>query len=405
MPSVCFYFQVHQPNRLRKYTIFDINQSHFYEDVEANSGIMQKVASKCYLPTNQMMLDLINKHQGKFKIAYSISGTAIEQMKKYSPETLESFKKLVDTGCVELISETFYHSLSVIFSKEEFIEQVRKHQNLIFEEFGQRPTTFRNTELIYNNYVAECARELGFKTILAEGADKVLSWRSPNYVYKPAFSDDIKLLLRNYPLSDDIAFRFSNQAWESYPLVAPTFASWVHKLDGAGQTINLFMDYETFGEHQWEDCGIFDFMRALPDEILKHPQFDFKTPGQVTYEHQAVADLDVPDYVSWADMERDLTAWLGNHIQDDSIEAVYKLRDKVYRTEDSNMISTWQSLTTSDHFYYMCTKWFSDGDVHKYFNPYESPYEAYINFQNVLRDFEKTVDDILEQKKNEKVRI
>ncbi|MFM7458188.1 MAG: glycoside hydrolase family 57 protein [bacterium] len=396
MPSICFYFQVHQPKRLKRYTIFDINKSHFYEADDANSSIMRKVAYKCYLPTNQLMLELIKKHHGKFRISYSISGVAIDQMKKYSPETLDSFKRLAETGCVEFICETYYHSLAFLYSKDEFKLQVEKHRQLIRDEFGQEPTTFRNTELIYNNEVAKAAEELGFDTILAEGADKILGWRSSNFVYQPVNCDHIKLLLKNYQLSDDIAFRFSNRDWAGYPLTACKFARWVHDLDGNAEPINFFMDYETFGEHQWEDTGIFKFLYALPDYIFKNPQFEFNTPSEVAKKYPVRDRLDVPYFVSWADTERDLTAWKGNFLQDDALEAIFKLRESVYRTNDESLIDTWRALTTSDHFYYMCTKWFADGDVHKYFNPYESPYEAYINYQNVLKDFSQTVEKALE---------
>ncbi|NQY81027.1 MAG: polysaccharide deacetylase family protein [Candidatus Caenarcaniphilales bacterium] len=392
MPSICFYFQVHQPKRLRRYTIFDINQSHFYESDEANSSIMRKVAYKCYLPTNELMLELIKKYNGAFRISYAVSGVAIEQMKRFSPETLDSFKRLADTGCVEFINETYYHSLAFLYSKEEWKRQVQQHNELMRQEFGQAPTTFRNTELIYHNEVAKAAEELGFKTILAEGADKILGWRSSNFVYEPVNCNNIKLLLKNYQLSDDIAFRFSNRGWASYPLTAEKFSNWVHEVDGNGETINLFMDYETFGEHQWEDTGIFKFLYALPEHILRNPSFNFKTPSEVADSYPVRDKVDVPYYVSWADTERDLTAWKGNYLQDDALEAIFSLEEKVYRTGNDELIQTYRALTTSDHFYYMCTKWFADGDVHKYFNPYESPYEAYINYQNVLKDFTQTVE-------------
>ncbi|MCE2929447.1 MAG: glycoside hydrolase family 57 protein [Candidatus Caenarcaniphilales bacterium] len=391
MPSICFYFQVHQPKRLRKYTIFDINNSHFYEDEEANAGIMRKVASKCYLPTNQMMLDLIKMHEGRFRISYSISGVAIEQMKKYSPETLDSFRRLVDTGCVEILSETYYHSLSFLKSTEEFKKQIQQHRDLIKQEFGYDTNVFRNTELIYSNDIAKIAEELGFKAILAEGVEKILDWRSANFVYQPSNCNDIKVLLRNYQLSDDIAFRFSNRGWKEFPLKAERFTSWVHDLDSNAETINLFMDYETFGEHQWTETGIFEFMKVLPGFIMKHSSFSFSTPSETIQRYSVREKLNVPYYVSWADTERDLSAWVGNNIQDDALENVFRLEQQVYATANQDLINTWRALQTSDHFYYMCTKWFADGDVHKYFNPYESPYEAYINYQNVLRDFENVL--------------
>ncbi|MBN2803795.1 MAG: glycoside hydrolase family 57 protein [Deltaproteobacteria bacterium] len=391
MINISFYFQVHQPNRLKKYSYFHIGKDHFYEDEEKNSAIMNKVADKCYLPTNHLMLKLIDRFGEAFKISYSISGTAIEQMKKFNPQTLDTFKALADTGCVEFIDETYNHSLSFIYSRDEFVRQVERHSELIQKEFGQKPTTFRNTELIYNNDVAATVEKMGYKTILAEGADHVLGWRSPNFLYQPQSCNKLNLMLKNYKLSDDIAFRFSNKGWEEYPLSAEKFAKWCHAVAGNGETINLFMDYETFGEHQWEDSGIFNFLEHLPEAILKHPDFRFATPAEVSASLSPVAKLDVPHFVSWADIERDLSAWKGNHLQDDSLEAVFALEQRVMATGNMDLINTWRALQTSDHFYYMCTKWFQDGDVHKYFNPYSSPYDAYINYQNVLADFETTI--------------
>jgi alpha-amylase len=391
MVNVCFYFQVHQPNRLRKYTFFDIGNNHFYEDDAKNGEILRRVAAKCYLPANRLMLEIIDRYKGAFKIAYSISGTAVEQFKKFSPETLDTFKALADTGSVEFLSETYNHSLSFIYSKEEFVRQVRRHYDMIEREFGQKPTSFRNTELIYNNEVAKVVESMGYRAILADGADRIIGWRSPNFVYQPEPCTKLKLLLKNYRLSDDIAFRFSNRDWPEYPLTSEKFAHWVHQVNGAGEVINLFMDYETFGEHQWVETGIFDFLRALPEKILSNPDFRFATPKEVVANSSPVSKLDVPDYVSWADIERDLTAWVGNKLQNDSLNALFRLERRVMDSGDENLISAWRALQTSDHFYYMCTKWFADGDVHKYFNPYRSPYDAYINYQNVLADFESTL--------------
>ena len=391
MPAVCFYFQVHQPYRLRHYTVFDIGQKHNYEDAIANEGIMKKVASKCYLPMNAVLLELIERHQGAFKISFSISGTALDQFTTYAPEVIESFQKLVRTGCVEILSETYTHSLAFLFSEEEFKAQVAQHAAKVNELFGLSPSVFRNTELIYCNRLAACVESMGYEGILAEGADHVLGWRSPNYVYQPVNCHKIKLLLRNYALSDDIAFRFSNEHWAEYPLNAEKFAQWAHAVNSSGEVINLFMDYETFGEHQWESTGIFEFMRALPDRLLAHPDFSFKTPTEVVRSIAPTAKLDVEHPVSWADAERDLTAWTGNDMQTDAIEAVYRLAPRVAETDDPHLLSTWRRMQTSDHFYYMCTKWFSDGDVHKYFNPYGSPYEAYINYMNALADFEMCI--------------
>ncbi|MFH0920814.1 MAG: glycoside hydrolase family 57 protein, partial [Fibrobacterota bacterium] len=285
-------------------------------------------------------------------------------------------------------NETYYHSLSFLFSPDEFKNQILQHRNLIMDEFGQKPTTFRNTELIYNNDLARFIEGLGYKTILTEGADKILDWRSPNYVYQPQTCSRLKLLLKNYKLSDDIAFRFSNRGWAEYPLTAEKFAHWVHRINGSGEVINLFMDYETFGEHQWHDTGIFEFMRCLPGEILNNRDFAFATPAEISATIPPLAKLDVREFISWADQERDLSAWMGNAMQKDALDYVFSLEKQINSTRNEELIKTWRSLQTSDHFYYMCTKWFSDGDVHKYFNPYGTPYDAYVNFTNVVKDLE-----------------
>ena len=387
MTAICFYFQVHQPKRLRKYTYFDIGHNHYYEDDAANREIFLKVANKCYLPASTLFLDLIHKHSGMFKIAFSITGVFIEQCKLYSPETLDVFKRLAATGQVEFLNETYYHSLSYLFSEEEFKHQVAKHRQLIKDEFNYDATTFRNTELIYNNDLAKTVDSLGYKAILAEGAEKILGWRSPNYIYHPLKCPNLKLLLRNFRLTDDIAFRFSEKNWSEYPVYADKYAYWLHSLHGQADLINLFMDFETFGEHQWHETGIFDFLHNLPDYVLRHPEYTFMTPAEASQKLQPVASLDVPDFMSWADVDRDLTAWRGNHLQEDALQAIYGLAKDVYALKDSELFNVWRSLLTSDHFYYMCTKYAADGDVHKYFNPYNSPYEAYINYQNIVSDF------------------
>ncbi|MFO8073068.1 MAG: glycoside hydrolase family 57 protein [Polyangia bacterium] len=391
MIHLCCYFQVHQPNRLRRYTFFDVGRSHHYEDDDANGAILRKVASKCYLPTNALLHELIERFEGRFRVAFSLSGTAIEQFRRHSPETLDSFCDLVDTGCVEILSETYNHSLAFLFSREEFRRQVELHRELIGELFGVTPKVFRNTELIYDNELAAEVEQMGYRAVLAEGADRILGWRSPNFLYQPEPCSRLALLLKNYRLADDIAFRFSNSQWSEHPLTAKKFARWIHDTAGNGEIINLFMDYETFGEHQWKETGIFDFLGALPAEVLAHPEFGFSTPGEVAEAISPLAKLDVPDFVSWADVERDLTAWRGNSMQEDALQGVYSLEPQVLDRGDEDLSRVWRSLQTSDHFYYMCTKWFADGDVHKYFNPYDSPYDAYINYQNVLADFEETL--------------
>lgn len=405
MPSVCFYFQVHQPYRIKRYSFFDIGNDHFYEDDEKNRVILNKVSEKCYLPANKAILDLIKKHKGKFKVAYSLSGTLIEQLEVFRPDVLKSFIDLSKTGCVEFLSETYYHSLSFIYSKEEFNRQVKMHDEKIFKYFGQKPKVFRNTELIYNNDIAAHVESLGFKGILCEGVDRVLNGRTPNYVYTPKGSKTIKALLKNYRLSDDIAFRFSDVNWSEFPLTADKFASWVHKIAGNGEVLNLFMDYETFGEHQWESTGIFDFLAHLPTEIMKHKDFNFLTPSEVITKYQPRDEYDVKDYTSWADAERDLSAWLSNSMELEAAKRLYALREKVLASGDADMIHTWGKLQTSDHFYYMCTKFWSDGDVHKYFSPYDSPYDAYIYFMNVYSDFELTLDQLPKEKPKKKTSL
>lgn len=392
MVSLCFYFQVHQPFRIRRYSIFDIgnNSDYFSDDSETsinNIYVLRKVAKKCYLPTNAVLLDLLKKHP-EFKISFSFSGVLLEQLEKYAPEVLESFQELVKTGRVEILAETYYHSLSFLYSKGEFREQLRLHRELIQRLFGQNPRVFRNTELVYNNELAKEVEALGYKGILAEGADHILKWRSPNFLYSPVNTKGIKVLLKNYKLSDDVAFRFSEKSWKEWPLTVPKYVNWLNAVNGDGNVINLFMDYETFGEHQWEDTGIFNFLRHLPEEFLKHPDNDFKTPSEVIDSYSPMGEYDVHNFISWADVERDLSAWLGNSMQHAAINKVYALGPKILKSGNLVLIDKWRRLQTSDHYYYMCTKWFSDGDVHKYFNPYNSPYDAFISFMNVLHDLE-----------------
>jgi alpha-amylase len=382
MPDLCFYFQVHQPFRLRKYKVFDISHNHLYFDNTKNREIMHRVSKKCYIPMNNLILKLIDETGGKFKVAYSITGTALEQFEKYAPHVLESFQQLNDTGRVEFLSETYYHSLSYLYSKEEFKEQVDMHRKKIYELFKQKPVVFRNTELIYNNEMANFVEKLGFKGMLAEGADHILGWRSPNYVYNAKTTENLRLFMKNYKLSDDIAFRFSNRGWEEWPLTVEKYIEWLSSCPG--ETVNLFMDYETFGEHQWESTGIFNFMKRLPYEVLKR-NMSFKHPSELL-KNNPVSEMDIHNIVSWADLERDLSAWLGNQMQQSAIHEIYMLEKAIKKTGDEKLIEDWRRLQTSDHFYYMCTKWFSDGDVHKYFNPHDTPYDAYISFMNILND-------------------
>ena len=386
--SICLYFQVHQPTRLRLYRFFDIGKdSHYYDDF-ANRTILRRVAQKCYLPMNQLMLELINKNKGKFKIAYSISGSALEQFQRFCPEVLDSFKALAATGRVEFLAETYYHSLASLGSDSEFKHQVAKHAAMIEEIFGVKPTAFRNTELIYSNSIGEIVYEMGYKTMLTEGARHIMGWQSPNYVYTGETQPKLKLLLRNYTLSDDIAFRFAQNK-----VTADQYVGWLKENAKEGDIVNLFMDYETFGEHQAADTGIFEFMRALPDAVLKDGTFGFLTPSEATKKYKPVSDIAVEDPISWADEERDVTAWLGNELQSEAFKKVYAMKEKLAIVNDPELYSDFGHLQESDHFYYMCTKFFSDGEVHKYFNPYDTPYEAFINYMNVISDFQIRLDE------------
>lgn len=392
MPAVCCYFQVHQPNRLRRYSVFDTDRHYF--DEAKNAEICRKVAAKCYLPANRMILDMIRQHEGRFRLAYSITGCAIEQFQKYVPEVIDSFQELGKTGCVEFLAETYYHSLAFLYSREEFRDQVEMHRRKVKELFGQEPRVFRNTELIYNNDLAHFVANLGYDAVLSEGADQILGSRTPNDVYRPPHTQRLKVLLKNYRLSDDIAFRFSNRAWEQWPLTASKFARWIDQVNGHGQIVNLFMDYETFGEHQWADTGIFDFLRHLPVEVLKiSDQNHFVTPSQAIDMFEPVGEIDVPHMISWADTERDLSAWLGNAMQSNALHELFKLEGPLKQKGDPTLLADWRKLQASDHFYYMSTKFWADGVVHKYFSPYESPYDSYINFMNVLDNIQSRIKE------------
>ena len=402
MKTVCLYFQVHQPWRLKKYRFFNMGKDHNYLDDLANRSILQKVARQCYLPMNAMLLKLIEEHKGQFRCSFSITGIAIEQFKAYAPEVLESFKALAKTGCVEFLAETYSHSLASLASKEDFADQVKLHAQMIKKEFGVKPTAFRNTELIYSDEIGAMVSELGYKTMLAEGARHILGWKSPNYIYANAIDQKMRLLLRNYKLSDDIAFRFSNLGWDEYPLTAEKYVSGLTSEETPGEVVNLFMDYETFGEHQGVETGIFDFMKALPAIALASGQLEFATVSEAAKKYQPVSVLHCPHTMSWADEERDVTAWLGNELQNEAFSKLYALKEKIAKLKSEDFNYVWNFMQTSDHFYYMATKWLSDGDVHSYFNPYDSAYDAFINYMNVLSDFEIEVDKALEAKKASK---
>lgn len=386
MKTITLYFQVHQPFRLKRYRFFDIGKDNYYYDDYTNETILQKVAAKSYIPANNILLELIKKFPNKFKIAFSISGIVLDQFELYAPDVLESFQQLAATGQVEFLAETYSHSLASLKDQEHFKKQVNLHSARIKQLFGQEPQVFRNTELIYSDEIGSTVAAMGFKAMLTEGAKHILGWKSPNYMYCNANNPRLKVLLRNYKLSDDIAFRFSNTGWDEYPLTAEKYISWLKDTDDSEELINIFMDYETFGEHQWAETGIFDFLKAFPEIALKEG-LSFSTPSEVAAKFKPISAIHVPYPISWADEERDLSAWVGNDLQNEAFNKLYEIQHIIESCSDKCLLTDWKYLQASDHFYYMCTKFFSDGEVHAYFNPYSSPYDAFINYMNVLSDF------------------
>lgn len=388
--GIALYLHVHQPYRIRQYSVFDTATHHDYfsesDDSDRNNErVFKKVADKSYRPMNKLLEKLLERHP-RFRVSFSITGMFIEQAERWAPDVIESFQRLAKTGQVDIVSETYYHSLAFFYSRSEFEHQVDLHQRKIRELFGIETTIFRNTELAYNNEVAVWAEQYGFKGVLAEGWDKTLSGRSPNFIYQPPNTQAIKLFLKNYRLSDDIAFRFGNRSWEQWPLAPETYTSWTSAALSDAQLVNLFMDYETFGEHQWEDTGIFSFFENFVHMWLADQYNTFYTTSEAVQTFETTGELSVPDTVTWADAERDLTAWLGNAMQQEALRYLYALEEDVLHTNDNRLIDDWRKLQTSDHVYYMCTKWFTDGDVHAYFSPYDSPYDAFLYFMNALRD-------------------
>ncbi len=395
MKSVCLNFQIHQPFRYRKYRFFDIGNDAYYYDDFANETFMRKAADHTYLPANKIILDQIIKHKGKFKVTFSLSGTVIDQFKLYAPEVIESFAKLAATGCVEFLSETFANSMVSLNDKELFASQVKAHDDLIEELFGQRPKVFRNTELIYSDELGDLVQQMGFEGMITEGAKHVLGWKSPNYLYCNQQNPRLKVLMRNFRFSDDLSFKFSNKGWNEYPLTAEKYAGWMTNLPKQEEVITIFINYETFGQLQKKSSGIFDFLKSLPDAILKTGELQFSTPSEVIENHQPVSAVHVLYPISWADEERDLSAWLGNELQKEAFDKLYQLKGRMSNCNDSTLLKDWDYLQTIDHFYYMSTKFFSDGEVHKYFNPYSTPYEAFINYMNILSDFKIRLNGVV----------
>jgi len=395
MTSICMYFQVHQPMRLRHFSVFGEHAERLderYFDCDLNRRILEKVANKCYLPTNELLLRLIEDNHGSFKISYSLSGSFLEQAKRFCPQLIESFQRLAKTGCVEFLDETYYHSLASLFTdKREFAEQVRLHADALKELFGARASTFRNTEVIFSNDIARLAEGMGYSAIMTEGLESLLGWRSPNYVYSVAGTDGMRALLRNFKLSDDVSYRFSARWWSEWPLTADKYARWLAASEG--QCINLFMDYETFGEHQWSETGIFSFLEHFPREALKYQHLEFQTPAEVVRDNEPVGEVSAENPVSWADIERDTSAWLGNDMQRECFHFLQDIGTRVRSRGDDEMLHSWRLLQNSDHLYYLCTKSLADGDVHKYFSPFESPYDGFINYMNILQDFSQKADE------------
>jgi alpha-amylase len=394
MKSVCLLFQVHQPFRHRRYRFFDIGNDHYYYDDYANETIMRKIADKSYLPTNRLLLKLLNKLNGKFKVAFSITGVALEQFELYAPEVIDSFRELAQTGHVEFLSETYSHSLASLKNKTVFEEQVKLHDQKIVDLFGQKSKVFRNTEMIYSDQIGAQVYQMGYKGMLTEGARHILGWKSPNFLYVNAHNPRLKVLMRNFKLSDDISFRFSNSNWSEYPLTAGKFLDWLKKLDPKEEVVNLFLSYESFGEHQPKESGIFSFLEHWVLQVVKEKTLRFSTPSEVIEQLQPISVVSVPHPISWADEERDLTAWLGNEMQKEAFEKLYAVSQRMELCTNSELKKDWNYLQVSDHFYYMSTKFFSNGEAHSYANPFDSPYEAFINYMNVLSDFKMRLNAI-----------
>lgn len=386
MKNICLYFELHQPVKLRRYRFFDIGNDHYYYDDYANESNINRLAHTCYLPTNRILLDLLKKYKGKFSVAFSISGTMLDQLKLYAPEVIDSFKELAKTKHVEFLAETSAHSLASLRNQEEFKRQVAQQVKNIEDTFGQVPVVFRNTELIYSDSIGEVVSQMGFKAILSEGAKQVLGWKSSNYLYCNAVEPRLKVLMKNYSLSDDIALRFSNQAWDAWPLTADKFKTWLDGVPETEEVVNLFMNYETFGGVHSQESGIQGFLASLPQVVLNDKNYAFTTPSKAASSLQPVSAIHVPNATSWVDEERDVTAWLGNEMQNEAVDKLYDLVPLVEKCTDQALLKDWQYLQSSDHFYYMGTKFFANG-ARAYSNPYQTPYEAFINYMNILTDF------------------
>lgn len=392
MKAICFYFQIHQPFRLKKYRFFDIGNDHYYYDDFANDDIMTRIAQRAYIPACETLLKMIEQTKGKFRFAISITGNALEQSEQYVPELIDLLKKLADTGKVEFLAETYAHSLSSLIDPIEFEEQCKLHDEKLYQLFGVKPKVLRNTELIYCDELAPQILSMGYKGVITEGAKHILGWKSPNYIYTAASAPKLKLLLKNDKLSDDIAFRFSQHEWSEYPLTADKYISWIAQTPPEEQIVNLFLNLETFGELQSRESGIFQFLEALP-RFAAEQGVEFITPSDAISKIKPAAELSVLHPISWADEARDTSAWLGNSMQKEAFEKLYSVAERVRLCDDRRLKQDWWYLQCSDHFYYMSTKNMNDGEMHSHFSPYETPYQAFTNYMNVLSDFIVRVEE------------
>ena len=392
MKAICFYFQIHQPFRLKRYRFFDIGNDHYYYDDFANDDIVSRIARNSYIPAAESLLRMIEESKGAFRCAISVTGTALEQFEHYVPEFIDLLKRLAETGKCEFLAETYAHSLSSLADPEEFAAQVKAHDDKIEQLFGVKPKVLRNTELIYCDEMAPHIYSMGYKGVITEGAKHILGWKSPNYVYAAATQPKLKLLLKNSKLSDDISFRFSNPEWDAYPLTADKYIDWIASTPADEQIINLFMNLETFGEMQSRDTGIFQFLEALP-RFARERGIDFWTPSEAVQKLKAVGELSVMHPISWADEARDTSAWLGNKLQQEAFDKLYSVAERVRLCDDRRLKQDWNYLQASDHFFYMATKHFADGAVHSHFSPYDTPFQAFTNYMNVLADFIVRVEE------------
>lgn len=384
MKTLSLFFEVHRPMLLRTYRFFDMGVDHNYLDDARNRTAMQRAAMNVYQPMNALLADLIRAHGNRFHVSFYLSGLAIEQMRSFAPDALQSFRDLAATGCVEFVAGTYSDSLASLAGEEPFRDEVARHTEIIRREFGQTPRTLYNTAMLYSDSIGAMAASMGYQTMLGEGARHLLGWKSPNYVYANPLNQKLRVLLRNYRLSDDIAFRFSDTRWSEWPLTAEKYLGWIQ--GDRGDTVNLCLDYDVFGSWQRADSGIFDFVRAFVDQAIGSG-FTFVTPAESARAHQPIGILHAPHATSWADEERDTSAWLGNELQQEAFNKLYAQYEAVRQLDSPDLNHVWNFLQTADHFYWMGTKWFTEASRQNSNNSYGSSYDAFINYMNVLSDF------------------